>query len=372
MSEGGYRDHFGRVHIRKDKTNPRRFAYLLLLLFAAPSSWPWMAAGTVFALAGIAFHGWAAGYLARAGYSDRETVLTLLGPYRHNRNPYYLAHMVMDLGMFCLAGLAPFYLLYFPIIFLVYRRWVLNEEPFLQQEFGEEYEQMCREVPRWGIRLTPAPKRGPDERFKWWMYFFNGEHWRSGSHLIWVAIFWAFWFLGNPFAQLPALVPVTVAGVVGAYYVLHDITPREVSRSSRGWLAAAVLIAVAGAVYLAVTPLWAVWPGPWDWGGRALGIALGATLVVGALMPRAQRDDGQYPEPYRVAIVPWYLQALTLGLLSATFGGVWLAIVGALVAWALSIAGVLPLRALPRNGATASAVLAIMAVGLLCSLYLPG
>ncbi len=67
MSEGGYIHHFPRVELRKDKTNPRRIAYVLLLLFASPPSIAVMAIGTLLVLAGIAFHGWAAGYLARAG-----------------------------------------------------------------------------------------------------------------------------------------------------------------------------------------------------------------------------------------------------------------------------------------------------------------
>lgn len=361
MSEGGYRDWFPRVHLRKDKTNPRRIAYLLLLLFAQPPGWPLMAVGSVLVLAGIAFHGWAAGYLARAGYEDRETILTLLGPYRHNRNPYYVAHMVMDLGMFCVAGLAPFFLLYFPLIFLVYRRWVLNEEPFLRREFGAEYDEMCREVPRWGIRLTPAAPRGPDQRFTWSMYRFNGEHWRSGSHLLWLGVFWLYWTFANPFAALPALVPATVAAIVAAHYLLHDVTPRDVSRLSLAWLGVAAAVALAGGALLATAPVWQVWPEPWVWLGRGGGLALGLLLAVAALRGRTASGPEARRGLFGVAMVPWYLAALAVGLLSCTLGGVWLALIVSVTVWALVIAGAVPLRAPPRS--TAAVVVLVAALG---------
>ncbi len=360
MSEGGYIYHFPRVKLRKDKTNPRRLAYLYLLLFAVPPAWPVVVIGTLIALAGIVFHGWAAGYLARAGYEDRETVLTMRGPYRHNRNPYYVAHLVMDLGMFCLAGLAPLYLLYGPLMFLVYRRWVLNEEQFLRQEFGAEYDEMCQEVPRWFIRLTPATLRGPDQPFSWSVYRFNGEHWRSGSHLAWIALFWLYAALANPFAALHPLVPATIAAVITAYYLIHDVTPRDVSRVSYGWFAAAAVIAIAGAAVLLMAPVWHVWPWPWDWVGRLGGIVVGGVLVATVALRRATADDADAPEPFRSALVPWYLLGLAVALVFATAGAIWLVVVASLTLWALSIAGLASLSAPPRSLASAAVLAAIV------------
>lgn len=148
----------GRVCVRKDKTDTRRIGYLILLLFATPPGWPLLVVGGVLMIAAVLFHGWAAGYLARAGYKEREKVLTVRGPYRHNRNPYYVAHLTMD--FFCVAGLPLLYIFYFPVIYSVYRKWVVNEEPFLEKEFGEDYHDFKREVPRWTIRVTPATARG--------------------------------------------------------------------------------------------------------------------------------------------------------------------------------------------------------------------
>ncbi|MEF8982626.1 methyltransferase family protein [Thiohalorhabdus sp.] len=367
MSEGGYIYHFPRVMLRKDKTNPRRIAYLLLLLFAVPPSWPVMAIGTVLVVAGVAFHGWAAGYLARAGYDDRETVLTLLGPYRHNRNPYYVAHLVMDLGFFVVAGLAPFALIYLPLLFLVYRRWVLNEEPFLRQEFGEEYEQMCREVPRWGIRLTPAPKRGPDQPFTWSMYWFNGEQWRTGSHLLVLGIFWLYWLYGNPFAAWPTLANASLAAAVTVYYLVHDVRPRDVSRLSRGWLVAGVVIAASGGALLGQASVWIPWSGPWSGLGIGAGILLAAVLVAGAWTGKgAEGAKG----PFAVTLVPWYLLLLALGLISGTFAGVWLALAVTLTVWALVIAGAISVPDLPRRPATAVGIAGVAGVAAVASALL--
>ena len=364
MSEGGYIHHFPRLVLRKDKTNPRRIAYLFLLLFATPPSWSMMMLGTILVLSGITLHGWAAGYLARAGYEDRETILTLRGPYRHNRNPYYLAHMVMDLGFFVVAGLTPFYLLYGPLMFAVYRRWVLNEEPFLRQAFGSEYTRMCREVPRWGFRLRPAAPRGPDQRFTWTMYFFNGEQWRSGSHLLWLTVFWLYWLFANPFATLDPMIPATLGVVVAVHYVLHDARPRDVARLSRGWLGVAAAIALGGAALLANAPVWQTWPQPWPWLARAAGLALGGLLALSAL--RSRTDDGgtAHGKLFRVPMTAWYLVALALGLLSATPGGLWLAVIVSLTVWACSIAGLRVVRPPPRNLTAVAAWIGMLAAGL--------
>jgi protein-S-isoprenylcysteine O-methyltransferase Ste14 len=171
----------GRVRMRKDKTDPRRIAYLILLLFAAPPGWPLFIIGSTLVIAAVLLHGWAAGYLARAGYKEREKILTVRGPYRHNRNPYCVAQLTMDFGFFCVAGLPLLYLVYFPVIYSVYRHWVVNEEPFLEKEFGDDYRRFKQEVPRWRIRLKPAPGRGREQVFTWAMFKLNNEWPRAAS-----------------------------------------------------------------------------------------------------------------------------------------------------------------------------------------------
>jgi hypothetical protein len=155
---------------------------------------------------------------------------------------------------------------------------------------------------------------------------------------------------------------LTLALVITAYYLIHDVTPRDVSEISYGWFAAAAVIALAGGSMLLVAPVWQVWPAPWAWVGRALGSVIGAVLVVTALLRRSPSSDENGPEPYRIALVPWYLLGLAVALPFATAGGIWLATVMSLTVWALTIAGLTELRAPPCSLASASVIAVVVVV----------
>ena len=89
----------------------------------------------------------------------------------------------MDIGFFLLTGQPRFLLLYLPIGFTVYKRWVANEERFLEKEFGEDYRALKRDVPRWRFQLSPAPARGHDLTFQLARYKINRELPRTLSYL---------------------------------------------------------------------------------------------------------------------------------------------------------------------------------------------
>ena len=216
-----------RVHVSKDKTNPRRLAVLTLLLFSSSPGWPLLLTGILLVVTAVTLHGWAAGFLARAGYAEREKILTVRGPYRHSRNPYYLAQMMMDLGFFLIAGQPLLFLFYFPIIFTVYRRWVVAEERFLEAEFGSDYLALKREVPRWGFQLRPAPARGSDLTFQWSTYKINHELPRSLSHVCIMLAFVLFSVFGNPLAQIDFWLRLTLLAVVAGWLIVRDIYPIE-------------------------------------------------------------------------------------------------------------------------------------------------
>jgi hypothetical protein len=338
-----------RVHIRKDKTNPRRIAYLTLLIFAMPPEWPMGVIGGVLVIAAILLHGWSAGYLARAGYAEREKLLTLCGPYRHTRNPYYVAQMTMDLGFFFLAGLPLFYLLYFPVIFLVYRLWVTKEERFLEAEFGDDYRTLKSEVPRWGFRFTPAPPRGRKLSFSWATFLLNRELARSLAHLFLLSVFVCYFVFGNPFNQMDVFVRVSVIAVIAVWLVLHDVYPLDVSEKSVAW----VLIALSGVamttIFLIKAPVWDLWSGATAWISITAGLCLGLLVSCIALpefFPIAWRNHGTL---FARPICQWYILGLGLGLLSCTLGGVWIGIMLPLTAWALSIGGVARIRPVPQR-----------------------
>ena len=338
-----------RFHVRKGKTNPRRLAYLWLLLFAAPSEWPMLAIGMVLVTTAVLLHGWAAGYLARAGYVERETVLTVRGPYRHNRNPYYLAHLTMDLGFFFLAGVPLFYLIYFPVIFFHYRRWVINEERFLEDEFGEDYRQLKKDVPRWGFRLKPAPPRGREQGFDWATFRLNREWQRALPHLFLLGVFVFFFFFGNPLVPIDLLVRITIIGCVAVWLALHDIYPLDISRKSASWTLLALGIVLATPIFLNNAPLWEFWSGAAAWISIAVGLYLGllvsATAFPGFSQWAGKKNKGVFAQP----MSQWYVLGLGLGLLTCTLGGVWLGIMLPLTLWALGIAGWVGLRMAPQR-----------------------
>jgi Phospholipid methyltransferase len=341
--------HSERFHVRKDKTNPRRVAYLTLLLFATPPGWPLLAIGVVLVTAAVLLHGWAAGYLARAGYTERETVLTVRGPYRHNRNPYYMAQMTMDLGFFFLAGRPLFYLLYFPVIFSVYRRWVAEEERFLEKEFGDDYRALKHEVPRWSFRLKPAPPRGSELKFKWATFMLNRELLRSLSHLFYLSVFVSYFFFGNPFAHIDALVRFTVIAVIAVWLVLRDIYPVDVSQKSVGWFLMALSTAAMTTIFLIKAPVWEPWSSTSAWISISAGLCFGL-LVSASAFPGFFRVVGKnYEDVFARPMSQWYTLGLGLGLLSCTLGGVWIGIMMPLILWALGIAGLVPLKMVPQR-----------------------
>jgi hypothetical protein len=353
-------DYGNRLHVRKDKTHTRRLAYLTILLFASPPDWPWFAAGIVLAAAGIMLHGWAAGYLARAGYAERQKILTVRGPYRHNRNPYYLAQMTMDLGFFFLAGRPLFYLFYFPIIFFIYRRWVVNEEGFLESEFGEQYLSLKRDVPRWSFRIKPAPARGSELNFQWATFRINRELARSLSHIFFLAALVLLFFLGNPLSQMSVLFRITLIAAIGVWLVLRDVYALDVSRKSVAWFMFALCSAGMTVFFLLYAPVWQPWVGTGAWISIAVGLGLGLLAWIAAL-PGLAGVSGKKGKPlFARPICQWYVLALGLGLLSCTLGGVWLGIMVPFTVWALHIAGEVSIQMVRRRLSVSLGLLALI------------
>lgn len=353
-----------RFHIRKRKTNPRRLALLTLLLFAVPPGLPLLLFGALLLMTGVLLHGWASGYLARAGYDERETILTVRGPYRHNRNPYYLAQMTLDLGFFCLAGLPIFYLLYFPVIFSVYRSWVIKEERFLEEEFGEDYRVFKKDVPRWGFRLTPALPRGREQTFTWAMYWINREFPRSLSHLFFLGLFGVYFLVGNPFSEIDPIIRSTGIAFLTGWLALHDIYPLDVSKGvlklSPAWMTLAAVIAGITCLFLINAPVWSFWSGPAAWVAGFFGLIAGIFVSATATPIFSGIPNGKKGEMFARPMSQWYVLGGGLGLLSGTLGGFWLGITVPVVFWALGIAGLVPLRMAPQRFSFGFVLLAVV------------
>ena len=80
---------------------------------------------------------------------EPPTRLVAAGLYQYSRNPMYVAHVSLLLGLFFVRGdlaLLVYACLYAGII----HAWVVwHEEPELLQRFGEGYRRYTKEVPRW-------------------------------------------------------------------------------------------------------------------------------------------------------------------------------------------------------------------------------
>jgi protein-S-isoprenylcysteine O-methyltransferase Ste14 len=86
---------------------------------------------------------------------DPPKSLVVKGSYRYTRNPMYIAVsciLMSEVMLFCTKGI----LIYFFLSILVIHLFVLlYEEPHLLKQFGKEYENYCRAVPRWWIARQP-------------------------------------------------------------------------------------------------------------------------------------------------------------------------------------------------------------------------
>ncbi len=71
------------------------------------------------------------------------------GPYRHTRNPMYLAMLMIQIGSalwFSSAGI----LFFVPMAFIAADRFIIcKEEAYLEKTFGIAYRNYCQRVRRW-------------------------------------------------------------------------------------------------------------------------------------------------------------------------------------------------------------------------------
>ncbi|HTS37550.1 MAG TPA: isoprenylcysteine carboxylmethyltransferase family protein [Candidatus Solibacter sp.] len=85
--------------------------------------------------------------------------LVVSGLFRYVRNPMYVAVLALIFGQALVFGSVAT-LEYGALVWLAFFLFVLlYEEPTLRRTFGAEYEEYCRNVPRWHARIRPW--RGP-------------------------------------------------------------------------------------------------------------------------------------------------------------------------------------------------------------------
>lgn len=90
---------------------------------------------------------------------DAPRRLVVEGMYRYVRNPMYWGAILVLVGQWALFGVGWATVEYIAIFAVAVHLFVIfYEEPTLRRKFGEEYEEYCRNVPRWAPRRTPWEK----------------------------------------------------------------------------------------------------------------------------------------------------------------------------------------------------------------------
>lgn len=108
-------------------------------------------------LAAVLIRTWASSYLrAEVVYAAEVKTESLVadGPYRHVRNPLYLANVLMVVGVGAAMSRTGFFVAVVAMLLLCYRL-ILREEAELQESQGDRYERYRKAVPRLWPSLRP-------------------------------------------------------------------------------------------------------------------------------------------------------------------------------------------------------------------------
>jgi len=133
--------------------------YFLMIGILSLSSTPFFILLSIpFFLTGIAIRIWAKGCL----HQMRE--ITMSGPYRFVRHPFYLGNFFLDLGICIMSGYIPL-ILTAPILWLlVYIPKMKEEEEKMIMSFGDRYRDYQSSVPMWIPYKRPISGNGD---FSW-------------------------------------------------------------------------------------------------------------------------------------------------------------------------------------------------------------
>ena len=121
-----------------------------------PAVFEWVGAGLF--VCGTAVYLWCAWDFVSKGLGtpapiDAPRVLVVRGLYRFTRNPMYVGVFAAIQGQALYYGSGHVAIYGCLMIGLAYLFVVFYEEPVLRRLFGAEYEEYCRAVPRWIVRV---------------------------------------------------------------------------------------------------------------------------------------------------------------------------------------------------------------------------
>lgn len=109
-----------------------------------------------------------------SGYLEKNSSLSMGGPYSVTRNPMYIGNFLLGLG-FAIIVNQPIILLLFLMLFaFIYQATVVEEEKRLQQRFGQEFSVYMSSVPRFFPK--PWQWKSNGRSFNWYLVIKHREH----------------------------------------------------------------------------------------------------------------------------------------------------------------------------------------------------
>jgi protein-S-isoprenylcysteine O-methyltransferase Ste14 len=174
--------------------------------------------GAVLVFVTAALRTWGAAYLCTDVVHDsaqHSEALVADGPFRHTRNPLYLANIPMAAGIGVMASRLGWVFLIVASWIFVYRL-IFREEETLEQSQGESYRAYLKAVPRFWPSLTPRlPAGGRNPK---WAQAFVGE-----------SFIWLFGLAESCLAI--TLNPKLTAAVFGIGFLAHFVVLARIRKS---------------------------------------------------------------------------------------------------------------------------------------------
>lgn len=140
---------------------PVRWWLIVFGLFLARPGLGTALVGTGLVLLGSAMHLWAKGCL------QQNRQLTVCGPYRWSRNPFYVGNFCIDLGLCLFINNWYFTAIFMVVWALIYRLQILSEERTLDGIYGEAWLQYKRSVSAFFPYKRPFKDVPAEQGFSW-------------------------------------------------------------------------------------------------------------------------------------------------------------------------------------------------------------
>jgi protein-S-isoprenylcysteine O-methyltransferase Ste14 len=170
---------------------------LAMVLFAIPTLTT-MTCGFALAILGESLRFWGvayAGSLTRVTGSVGAPEVVVSGPFAYLRNPLYVGNVLMYCGIGVMANALSPWLIIIALVYFVfqYAMIVSLEEDFLEKEFGEEYLEFKKNVPRFLPRVSAYTSPAQDRQKPDWREALQSERRTLQALLIVVILLLLIW-----------------------------------------------------------------------------------------------------------------------------------------------------------------------------------